>query len=164
MTGPLRPARPDDLDAIMTIERASFPTDAWSESAMRRTLADPDVVSEVAEPETQVVGYAALLAPIGAEEADVLTLAVAGEHRGRGLGRVLLRRLVDAAELRGARSVFLEVREDNPVAERLYASEGFGRVGRRPHYYQPDDVAAIVMRLDTVARRRTLARTAGADR
>ena len=47
-----------------------------------------------------------------------------------------------------ARRVFLEVRADNPVARALYASEGFEAVGRRPHYYQPDDVDAIVMRLD----------------
>ena len=44
--------------------------------------------------------------------------------------------------------VFLEVRADNPVAQALYASEGFAEVGRRPRYYQPDDVDAIVMQLD----------------
>ena len=44
--------------------------------------------------------------------------------------------------------MFLEVRADNPVAQALYASEGFEAVGRRPRYYQPDDVDAIVMRLE----------------
>jgi len=44
--------------------------------------------------------------------------------------------------------VFLEVRADNPSAEGLYLSEGFEEIGRRPRYYQPDDVDAIVMRLD----------------
>ncbi len=44
--------------------------------------------------------------------------------------------------------MFLEVRADNPVAQQLYASEGFAEVGRRPRYYQPDDVDAIVMKLD----------------
>jgi [ribosomal protein S18]-alanine N-acetyltransferase len=45
--------------------------------------------------------------------------------------------------------VFLEVRADNPVAQGLYASRGFAVVGRRPRYYQPDGVDAIVMRLET---------------
>ena len=62
--------------------------------------------------------------------------------------RTLLRALIAEAVSRGARELFLEVRADNPVAEGLYRSEGFAEIGRRPRYYQPDDVDAIVMRLD----------------
>ena len=148
MTVALRPAAEHDVGAIMAIERASFPTDAWSEAAMRSTLLDADSVAELAEVDERVAGYAALLAPIGAPDADVLTIAVDERHRGRGVGRALLTHLLDAAGRRGARRVFLEVRADNPVAQALYASEGFEAVGIRPRYYQPDDVDAVVMRLD----------------
>jgi ribosomal-protein-alanine acetyltransferase len=150
----LRPAGERDVPAIMAIERASFPTDAWSEAAMRSTLLDADAVAELAEVDERVAGYAALLAPIGAPDADVLTIAVDAGVRGRGIGRALLAHLLDAAARRGARRVFLEVRADNPVAQALYVSEGFEPIGRRPHYYQPDDVDAVVMRLDLAARRR----------
>jgi ribosomal-protein-alanine N-acetyltransferase len=153
VTVALRPAGEPDVDAIMAIERASFPTDAWSEAAMRSTLVDADSVAELAEAEARVVGYAALLAPIGAPDAEVLTIAVDERHRGVGVGRALLTHLLDAAARRGARRVFLEVRADNPVAQALYASEGFEPVGRRPRYYQPDDVDAIVMRLELRRRR-----------
>lgn len=148
MTVTLRPAAERDVPAIMAIERASFPTDAWSEAAMRSTLLDTDAVAELAEVDDRVAGYAALLAPIGAPDADVLTIAVGADLRGLGVGRALLTHLLDAAGRRGARRVFLEVRADNPVAQALYASEGFEPIGRRPHYYQPDDVDALVMRLD----------------
>lgn len=148
MTVTLRPAAERDVPAIMAIERASFPTDAWSEAAMRSTLLDTDAVAELAEVDDRVAGYAALLAPIGAPDADVLTIAVEADLRGLGVGRALLTHLLDAAGRRGARRVFLEVRADNPVAQALYASEGFEPIGRRPHYYQPDDVDALVMRLD----------------
>ena len=37
----LRDATPDDLDAIMAIERASFPTDAWSDAMMQGELDSP---------------------------------------------------------------------------------------------------------------------------
>ena len=47
--------------------------------------------------------------------------------------------------------MFLEVRADNPVAEALYASEGFVEIARRPRYYQPDDIDAVVMKLDLAA-------------
>jgi ribosomal-protein-alanine N-acetyltransferase len=144
----LRAARPDDLDGIMAIETASFPTDAWSRSSMRGTLTDPDTIAVVLTDADALLGYAALLAPRGAGDADVLTLAVAEAARGRGLGRALLQHLIAAAAERGASRVFLEVRADNPVATALYRSCGFGVVGRRPHYYQPDDVDAVVMRLE----------------
>ncbi|MDH2443943.1 ribosomal protein S18-alanine N-acetyltransferase [Amnibacterium sp. CER49] len=148
MTAAVRPARPGDLAAIMTIERASFPTDAWSERAMRETLDGPDAVALAAEDDGRLVGYGAVLAPRGAADADVLTLAVAQADRGAGTGRALLEGLLEAAGERGARTVFLEVRADNAVAQRLYTTRGFVGVGRRPHYYQPDDVDAVVMRLD----------------
>ena len=144
----LRPARPDDLDDVMTIETASFPTDAWSPSSMAATLVDQDTTAIVATEADAIIGYAAVLAPRGAGDADVLTIAVAEGARGRGAGRALLERLLATAAERGASRVFLEVREDNPVATALYASAGFEAIGRRPRYYQPDGVDAVVMRLE----------------
>lgn len=150
MTATVRPAAPADLPAVMAIERASFPTDAWSESSMRSTLRDRNTVFVVAERSAEgggLDGYGAVLAPRRGD-ADVLTLAVAAAARGGGLGRTLLAALLGAARERRAPRVFLEVRDDNGVAQRLYSSVGFVPVGRRPRYYQPDDVDAITMRLD----------------
>ena len=146
MSAPIRAATLDDLDAVMRIERSSFPTDAWSESAMRSTLEDADAF--VAEDARGVVGYAAVLAPEGSGDADVLTIAVGEAERGEGTGAALLDTLLGIAAERRARRVFLEVRADNPVAQRLYVSRDFRPVGRRRHYYQPDGVDAVVMRLD----------------
>ncbi|MCW3492315.1 ribosomal protein S18-alanine N-acetyltransferase [Microbacterium sp. SSM24] len=157
----LRDAVPEDLAAIMTLERASFPTDAWSDAMMREELMSPHgwyVVDEVAG---RVTGYAGLRAVRGAKDADVQTIAIAEASRGRGRGRALLRALVAEAVRRGVHEVFLEVRADNPVAQALYASEGFLEVGRRPRYYQPDDVDAVVMKLD--ARAWSVAQTPSAE-
>ncbi|MFV0318938.1 MAG: GNAT family N-acetyltransferase, partial [Microbacterium sp.] len=65
-----------------------------------------------------------------------------------GRGRALLEALLVEASRRSVRDMFLEVRADNPVAQALYASEGFAEIGRKPRYYQPDDVDAVVMKLD----------------
>ena len=113
---------------------------------MRDTFATGDAF--VAEEGVEVVGYAAVLAPRGSGDADVLTIAVDEAHRGAGTGAALLQHLLDTASARGASRVFLEVRADNPVAQHLYGTRGFRVVGRRPRYYQPDGVDAIVMRLD----------------
>lgn len=152
MTWQLRRAGVDDLDAIMQIETSVFTTDAWTSDAMRADLASPHCYYLVAlgaddPPDgSTIAGYAGLLAPRGAKEGDIQTIAVAPEARRKGLGRVLMTSLMNEARRRGAREIFLEVRADNPTAEALYASLGFERLGVRPGYYQPDNVDAIVMR------------------
>lgn len=144
----IREATASDLGEIMAIERASFPTDAWSEAMMREELSSPHGWYVVAEEAGRIIGYAGLRAPRGGKDADVQTIALAEAYRGRGRGRMLLTALLEEALARGVREVFLDVRDDNAVARRLYASEGFAEAGRRPRYYQPDDVDAVVMRLD----------------
>ncbi|MDQ1083026.1 MULTISPECIES: ribosomal protein S18-alanine N-acetyltransferase [Microbacterium] len=143
-----RVATATDLDAIMALERASFPTDAWSAAMMREELASTHGWYVVVEEAGRLVGYAGLRAVRGARDADVQTITISESARGRGRGRALLGALLGEAVRRGVHDVFLEVRADNPVAQKLYLSEGFVEVGRRPRYYQPDDVDAIVMQLD----------------
>lgn len=132
----------------MALEQASFPSDAWSERTMRDELASPHGRYIVIEHDGVLAGYAGLRAVAGARDGDIQTIAVAAAFRGNGWGRMLLTELKAEAERRGVRDLFLEVRADNPVAHALYVSEGFRETGRRPRYYQPDDVDAIVMQAD----------------
>lgn len=148
----IRPAGAEDLAAIMRIERASFPSDAWSDAMMAEELASPHGYYVVYETGGTVVGYAGLRAVAAASDADVQTIALDAAARGKGHGRALLHALLDEAARRGVREVFLDVRADNPVATALYVSEGFAEIGRRPRYYQPDDVDAVVMKLDLRSR------------
>jgi len=142
----VRDAELADLDAIMALETATFPGDAWSRDLMAAELASPHTVYVVVESGDELVAYAGLSAPAGAGQGDIQTIAVDPTHRRLGIGTVLMRELLGAARSRGASEVFLEVRADNPGAEELYRRHGFARIGVRPHYYQPDDVDAIVMR------------------
>ncbi|SOE05687.1 ribosomal-protein-alanine N-acetyltransferase [Rathayibacter rathayi NCPPB 2980 = VKM Ac-1601] len=151
----LRDAAAGDLDAIMAIEESEF-ADAWTRGMMAEEIRSRHTRYLVAERDGEVVGYAGLLCPAGAHEGDVQTLAVIASVRRTGLGRRLLRALLDAARERGAREVFLEVRADNPAAQTLYRTEGFEEIGVRPAYYQPDGVDAIVMRLPLAATQETL--------
>ena len=144
----IRDAGLDDLDGIMAIEHASFPTDAWSSSLMRDELDSEHTQYVVlADKSGGLHGYAGLRALKGSPDSDVQTIAVAESARGSGYGRALLRELLVRAINAGAREVFLDVRDDNTPAQTLYASEGFVELGRRPGYYQPDNVDAVVMRL-----------------
>jgi N6-L-threonylcarbamoyladenine synthase len=144
-----RPAAVDDLGALMHLETTTFVSDAWSPDSMRGELTTRHgwYVVAVDGADGRILGYAGLSCPRGAHAADVQTIAVAEGSRGRGIGRALLTRLVAEAHARGAREVLLEVRDDNPVAQALYSSLGFEAIAVRPHYYQPDDVDAVVMRV-----------------
>lgn len=172
MSWRLRRAGSADLDAVMALEQASFETDAWSRESMAREIDHPfgyylvGLDAEGPDPDLEadpgaLRGYAGLLCPPGSDFADIQTIAVSPAARGGGLGRQLMARLLAEASDRGARSVLLEVRADNPVAHSLYLSLGFTDIARRPQYYQPDGVDAIVMQLELPARRPALADTPG---
>ncbi|MEJ1229933.1 MAG: ribosomal protein S18-alanine N-acetyltransferase [Galbitalea sp.] len=160
MAAEIRLATAADLEAIMRIETSTFVTDAWSAETMRAELASPhthylvalaDDTAGVESPDEAapgaLAGYAGLLAPRNSGDADIQTIAVVPAARRNGLGRRLMVELMTEAAARGARHVFLEVRADNPNARALYESLGFAQIAVRAHYYQPDDVAAVVMRV-----------------
>ena len=159
----LRRAVPQDLDDVMWLEHASFPTDAWSAAQMASELWSPHgyyVVLETTDSGAPtVIGYAGLSSLAGNPVADVQTIAVAAEYRGRGLGKVLFTELLDEARRRDVHEVFLEVRADNPVAQAMYTAAGFEQIAVRPRYYQPDGVDAWVMRATIPQRPATTAPT-----
>ncbi len=85
-----------------------------------------------------------VLARVAADEAEILTLAVAPAMRRHGLGRELMQAAMAAAAGRGAASVALEVAERNAAARSLYAGLGFAGVGRRRGYYGAGGDALIL--------------------
>jgi ribosomal-protein-alanine N-acetyltransferase len=168
MTAKLRPMVTADLPAVLDLERDLFPEDAWTEEMFASELeAAAGRYYLVAEDGGQVVGYAGLLAPQperghgsrhrASAQADVLTMSVATEHWGQGIGTALLTALIDEAAARGCDEIFLEVRADNPRAQRLYTRHGFAEFGLRRGYYQPSGMDAIVMRRDIKPLRRAVA-------
>ena len=133
-----------DLAAIHAIEVASF-GDPWALDGFRDMLDHPRAKVIVAsEADGTVIGYA--VAWYVADEAEIANVAVAPAARRRGIGAVLLDRILDIAATFGARSVFLEVRESNEAAQKLYESRRFAVAGRRKAYYRKPSEDALVMR------------------
>ncbi|MFI6153436.1 ribosomal protein S18-alanine N-acetyltransferase [Kitasatospora sp. NPDC051170] len=140
-----------DIEPVMDLELELFPEDSWSHGMYWSELAEahPGGTRHYTVATTEdgtVVGYAGLMAVAG--DGDVQTIAVAGRHQGTGLGAALLVDLIREAARRGCTELLLEVRVDNPRAQRLYERYGFQPVGIRRGYYQPANVDALVMRLD----------------
>ncbi|SEG99659.1 ribosomal-protein-alanine N-acetyltransferase [Nonomuraea solani] len=134
-----------DLPAVMAIERAMFPLDAWSEGMMRGELADMPRSRHyvVALVDDEIVAYAGLAA--AADQADVQTIAVLEKHQGTGIGSAMLTELLAEARRRRVREIFLEVRADNPRAQAVYRHFEFEEIGTRRRYYD-DGTDAIMMR------------------
>ena len=80
---------------------------------------------------------------MAADEAEILSIAIAASHRGRGLSRDLLLTHLGHLAGRGVRTIFLEVEENNQPARRLYERAGFTVVGRRERYYQQAERGTI---------------------
>jgi [ribosomal protein S18]-alanine N-acetyltransferase len=146
----LRPMASGDVGAVAVLEQALFGVEAWSPELLAGEMtADPDSrYYIVAEDEDVITGYGGLVAQPGGP-ADVLTLAVAADRWGEGIGGALLDGLLAEAARRGCTEIFLEVRVDNDRAQRLYRRRGFTGVGIRRGYYQPSNTDALVMRLVT---------------
>jgi len=154
----LRRMVPADLAGVLALEHDLFPDDPWTARMFAEEVGQPPqnrlyLIAEAAgSPPAAggrvMAGYAGLMFVPGGTQADVLTIAVAQEYWGRGIGSALLGALIDAAFERGCAEVFLEVREDNPRARGLYLRRGFEEIGVRRGYYQPSGVNAIVMRKD----------------
>ncbi|MFF9480798.1 ribosomal protein S18-alanine N-acetyltransferase [Streptomyces sp. NPDC014733] len=145
----LREMRWWDLDAVLDLERALFPEDAWSAGMFWSELAyarGPAANRRylVAESGGRIVGYGGLAAVDGT--GDIQTIATARECWGSGLGSRLLTALLTAATDFECHEVLLEVRVDNLRAQRLYERFGFVPLGFRRGYYQPGNVDALVMR------------------
>jgi ribosomal-protein-alanine N-acetyltransferase len=142
----VRPASSGDVEAVGVIERASF-QDPWGDGEFRSVLSAPHAIFLVAEHVStgSVSGYSVALNVL--DESEILNIAVDAAYRGRGLGGRLLDSAVVEVRSRGANAVFLEVRESNEPARRLYASRGFKEISRRRKYYRNPAEDALVLRL-----------------
>lgn len=141
----VRAMRLADLDEVMVIERRSFSA-PWEESTFRGLMRRPSAALLVAETDDELTGYSVMW--FAADEGELGDIAVIPERRGEGIGRRLLRESISVAASRGTRSLYLEVRESNDVARRLYEKVGFSVVGVRKQYYTEPVEDAIVMKLD----------------
>ncbi len=137
-------AQARDVAAIAAIHGQSFQR-GWGEDEVYRLLIDRAVIAHRATLGRALIGF--IISRLAADEAEILSVAIAPARRGGGLSRPLLdlhlRRLAGF----GKRAVFLEVDEQNAPARALYQRAGFYEVARRQGYYQGGG-AALVLRRD----------------
>ena len=144
MTHELRRLQLRDLAAIEEIERSSYPT-PWSRSMFAGELTKPSSICLGAfDRETgALLGYLIISRYVDAWH--VMNVAVAAEHRRRGIAASLLDRLFELTAGDGRRGYTLEVRVSNTSAIKLYERAGFRARGIRRGYYTDNREDALIM-------------------
>ena len=140
----LRAMSLEDLPQVVALEAQSH-LEPWTQHAFRAELE----TSLVAQPlvalfNEEIVGY--VVPWFVADELQIANLTVKESFRQKGLGRMLLAHTLARAEQRRCRIAYLEVRDSNVAARRLYASMGFVVEGVRPKYYGRGQEDAVLMK------------------
>lgn len=134
-----------DVPAVAALERRSFEAE-WSPTAFEKEISSNRLarylVAELSEPSPTLAAFGGLWTM--ADQAHVVAVGVAPEHRRRGMGRLVVVALLELAQELGLTDATLECRVSNEGAQALYRDLGFYEVGRRIKYYRNSEDAVIM--------------------
>jgi ribosomal-protein-alanine N-acetyltransferase len=136
-----------DVEQVMAIENSVYPH-PWTRGNFVDSLANGYEAWVAREPTFRLAGY--FLAMPVVDEMHLLNISVRADLQGKGLGRMLLDRVVRISREQNMASILLEVRPSNQRALTVYEQYGFVRIGLRKAYYPAAGQTredAIVMRL-----------------
>ena len=140
---PIRPFTSDDAPFVAALAKETLP-EPWSEQALR-TLPSFARFFVSYDQDGRISGFCGLY--LIADEGQIMEVAVAPDHRRRGIARDLLSHMIQDARAAGAVRFSLEVRSQNQGAQALYASLGFTVTATRRRYYKNPDDDAVLMDL-----------------
>lgn len=140
----IRSAKNSDIPAILEIERALF-SDPWEEQLFNEAIKDhKDFFVSIEQ--NKITGY--IIFEKVLDEGHITNLAVSKEYQRKGLASELINKILDLARQQKIKQVFLEVRESNEAARKLYLKFGFLEIGKRKAYYNKTNENAIILKLD----------------
>lgn len=117
----------DDAKDLEDMRKTSF-EDFWSENEFRSMLKDKSFFGFIED-------HGFILCRKALDCIDIVTFCVVPEYRQKGIGRQLLNKVIEFAEINKCQ-IFLEVAENNYSAQGLYRSVGFEEISTRKNYYK----------------------------
>ena len=140
----------EDLHALLTIQNKTPQAAHWTDADYLHMASAPGGLILVAEMETmtppKILGFAAFQRLV--DEAELRNIAVDLDHQQQGVGKALLEDARGKLLQAGTKRLFLEVRQSNPAALRLYYSVGFQLHSTRREYYREPTEDANVLCLE----------------
>lgn len=131
------------VSQVAALEKCCF-ADPWSENSVASELQNPLSLWLVAMDGEKLAGYVGSQTVLG--ESDMMNVAVDGDYRRQGVGKMLIEALMEHLKARESHCLTLEVRDSNTPARNLYASLGFSQIGRRKNYYRNPREDALILR------------------
>lgn len=132
----------EDCEQVATIEEESFSA-PWSLQAFQHTLELENYRYFVAEQKGEILGYCGFTFVL--EEAEIPNVCVKASARSQGIGKQMLNFLEEEAKKLGITILYLEVRQSNQAARRLYTLLGFEEDGIRRNFYELPKENAVLM-------------------
>ena len=138
-----------DCERVAEISALTLP-EGWSYQEICKVLQYDYNVYYIAWDVLQegVVGFAGIM--VIAEDSELLNIAVDPKFQHKGIGTLLMDKIVEESWKNGADRIFLEVRSGNTKAQQLYKQYCFKVIGERKNYYNNPTEDAWVMSLDRI--------------
>ena len=134
-----------DIPEMMEIERASY-SKPWDEQLFVQAVNSAGKHSFVSKIDSKIAGY--IVFEVVADEGHITNIAVTKQNRRRGIATELIVKVLELVRDHHINSVYLEVRQSNEAAKKLYEKFGFKEIGERKGYYQGTNENALVYKLD----------------
>lgn len=144
---PIRRAKTQDLDHVLTIERASFGAEAYDRNLFAEFLAAPHALFLLAERRGHAAGYIIAAVRRGGVSAELVSIAIHPRARRMGAASLLLASAIRRLKRRRVERLTLMVKTGNEAARAFYARFGFRPVRRVVGYYE-DGADGLAMRKD----------------
>lgn len=142
----IAPCRKENLGGVHELIEASPQAAAWSRGALADAYERYPACFLVAWQGEEIAGF--IVGRAVSDEGEILNLAVRQQSRRQGVGKALVKSLLENFARLAVFQVFLEVRESNALAIAFYQGLGFRQTGRREGYYREPDEAALMLTLE----------------
>ena len=144
----IRHARKEDAKAIWEVAESAYEKGSpWELSQFQELISYKNVLHLIAS-QTDGEIVALIIASKTMVEADIYMLAVKKSHQGKGIGKKIFKELIEELKSSDLETIFLEVRESNIAAKKVYQKLDFIEIGRRKDYYSKPKEDALMMKLD----------------
>lgn len=144
----IKPAKKEEAKAIWQVAESAYANGSpWSLEQFEELIAFKNVTTLIAEKADRGI-VAMIVASNTSVEADIYMLAVKAAEQGEGIGQELFQELIQEMRANDLETIFLEVRESNIAANKVYQRLGFEQIGRRKNYYSKPKEDALMMKLN----------------
>jgi len=132
----------DQIKDIVFIERQSQYS-SWTEKMFLAEAENKFSFFKIIKNDNKIIGY--IIYRIVFDEAEILNIVVDKNFRGLKVGKYILNFAIENIKEKKCSAIFLEVHQNNIIAQKLYEQTGFKKYGLREKYYSGFD--AILMKL-----------------